>query len=105
MAGSIDLSLEIAGGEKVGLVGRSGAGKSTLVNLVLRFFDAESGHASAIDGQDISGVTQDSLRRHISMVTQDAALLHRSVRDNIAYGRQRRDAGADRGRGAAGRGA
>jgi ATP-binding cassette subfamily B multidrug efflux pump len=85
--GGLDgLSLEIAGGEKVGLVGRSGAGKSTLVNLVLRFFDAEAGTIS-IDGQAITAVTQDSLRRHISMVTQEATLLHRSVRDNIAYGR------------------
>ncbi len=85
--GGLDgLSLTVASGEKVGLVGRSGAGKSTLVNLVLRFFDAESGTIS-IDGQDIARVTQDSLRRRISMVTQDAALLHRSVRDNIAYGR------------------
>jgi ATP-binding cassette subfamily B multidrug efflux pump len=85
--GGLDrLSLSVASGEKVGLVGRSGAGKSTLVNLVLRFFDAESGTIS-IDGQDITKVTQDSLRRRISMVTQDAALLHRSVRDNIAYGR------------------
>ncbi len=80
------VSLEIAAGEKVGLVGRSGAGKSTLVNLVLRFFEAEAG-TIAIDGQDIRGVTQESLRRRISMVAQDAALLHRSVRDNIAYGR------------------
>jgi ATP-binding cassette subfamily B multidrug efflux pump len=86
-SGGLDhLSLEIAGGEKVGLVGRSGAGKSTLVNLALRFFDPESGIIS-IDGPPISQVTQDSLRRHISMVTQDATLLHRSVRANIAYGR------------------
>jgi ATP-binding cassette subfamily B multidrug efflux pump len=86
--GGLDhLSLTVAAGEKVGLVGRSGAGKSTLVNLVLRFFDAEAGTIS-IDGQDIRTVTQDSLRRHISMVTQEAALLHRSVRDNIAYGRK-----------------
>ena len=81
-----DLSLAFAAGEKVGLVGRSGAGKSTLVNLVLRFFDAEAG-TIRIDGQDIRTVTQDSLRATISMVTQEAALLHRSVRDNIAYGR------------------
>jgi ATP-binding cassette subfamily B multidrug efflux pump len=79
------LSLDIAGGEKVGLVGRSGAGKSTLVNLVLRFMDAEAGTIS-IDGQDIARVSQDSLRRQISMVTQEAALLHRSVRENIGYG-------------------
>jgi ATP-binding cassette subfamily B multidrug efflux pump len=85
--GGLDhLSLSIAAGEKVGVVGRSGAGKSTLVNLVLRFFDMENGKIE-IDGQDITHVTQDSLRRHISMVTQDAALLHRSVRENIAYGR------------------
>ena len=85
--GGLDgLSLNIAAGEKVGLVGRSGAGKSTLVNLILRFFDPEAGRIE-IDGQDIGAVTQQSLRRHISMVTQDAALLHRSVRDNIAYGR------------------
>ncbi|RYE09141.1 MAG: ABC transporter ATP-binding protein [Hyphomicrobiales bacterium] len=85
--GGLDLlSLDIAGGEKVGLVGRSGAGKSTLVNLVLRFFDPESG-SILIDGQDIGTVRQDTLRRHISMVTQEATLLHRSVRDNIAYGR------------------
>jgi ATP-binding cassette subfamily B multidrug efflux pump len=85
--GGLDhLSLTVAGGEKVGLVGRSGAGKSTLVNLVLRFFDAEAGTIS-VDGQAIGGVTQDSLRAAISMVTQDAALLHRSVRENIAYGR------------------
>jgi ATP-binding cassette subfamily B multidrug efflux pump len=85
--GGLDhLSLTVAAGEKVGLVGRSGAGKSTLVNLVLRFFDAEAG-TIAIDGQDIRTVTQDSLRAAISMVTQDAALLHRSVRENIAYGR------------------
>jgi ATP-binding cassette subfamily B multidrug efflux pump len=85
--GGLDgLSLDIATGEKIGLVGRSGTGKSTLVNLILRFFDAEAGIIE-IDGQDIRYVTQDSLRRHISMVTQDASLLHRSVRDNIAYGR------------------
>jgi ATP-binding cassette subfamily B multidrug efflux pump len=85
--GGLDgLSLTVGGGEKVGLVGRSGAGKSTLVNLVLRFFDAEAGRI-LIDGQDIRMVEQDSLRAAISMVTQDATLLHRSVRDNIAYGR------------------
>ncbi|APF35920.1 hypothetical protein BOQ54_00045 [Chelatococcus daeguensis] len=66
--------------------GRSGAGKSTLVNLLLRFYDAESGRI-LIDGQDIAGVTQASLRRQIGMVTQDTSLLHRSIRDNIAYGR------------------
>jgi ATP-binding cassette subfamily B multidrug efflux pump len=81
-----DLSLRIAPGEKVGLVGRSGAGKSTLVNLLLRFYDLEAGRI-LIDGQDISGVTQDSLRAQIGVVTQDTSLLHRSVRDNILYGR------------------
>ena len=81
-----DLSLTIAPGEKVGLVGRSGAGKSTLVNLLLRFYDLEGGRI-LIDGQDIAQVTQESLRRHIGMVTQDTSLLHRSVRENIAYGR------------------
>lgn len=81
-----DLSLFIRPGEKVGLVGRSGAGKSTLVNLLLRFYDLESGQI-LVDGQDISGVTQDSLRANIGMVTQDTSLLHRSVRDNILYGR------------------
>ncbi len=84
--GGLDgVTLDIAAGEKVGLVGRSGAGKSTPVNLVLRFFDAEAGRIE-IDGQDITAVTQESLRRQIAMVTQEAALLHRSVRDNIAYG-------------------
>lgn len=81
-----DFSLTIRPGEKIGLVGRSGAGKSTLVNLLLRFHDVESGHI-LIDGQDIAGVTQNSLREHIGMVTQDTSLLHRSVRDNILYGR------------------
>jgi ATP-binding cassette, subfamily B, multidrug efflux pump len=81
-----DLSLSIAPGEKVGLVGRSGAGKSTLVNLLLRFHDLDAGQIT-IDGQDISQVTQDSLRAAIGVVTQDTSLLHRSVRDNIAYGR------------------
>ena len=81
-----DLSLNVKPGEKVGLVGRSGAGKSTLVNLLLRFYDLESGRI-LIDGQDISLVTQDSLRAQIGMVTQDTSLLHRSVRDNILYGR------------------
>jgi ATP-binding cassette, subfamily B, multidrug efflux pump len=80
------LSLTVRPGEKVGLVGRSGAGKSTLVNLLLRFYDLESGRI-LVDGQDISEVTQDSLRASIGMVTQDTSLLHRSVRDNIAYGR------------------
>ena len=80
------LNLHIKPGEKVGLVGRSGAGKSTLVNLLLRFYDVESGKIM-IDGQDISQVDQESLRQHIAMVTQDTSLLHRSVRDNIAYGK------------------
>jgi len=80
------LSLHIRPGEKIGLVGRSGAGKSTIVNLLLRFYDIESGRV-LIDGQDIAGVTQDSLRAQIGMVTQDTSLLHRSVRDNILYGR------------------
>jgi ATP-binding cassette, subfamily B, multidrug efflux pump len=80
------LNLVIKPGEKIGLVGRSGAGKSTLVNLLLRFYDIESGTIT-IDGQNIAGVTQDSLRGHIGMVSQDTALLHRSVRDNILYGR------------------
>ena len=88
----VDLSLTVRPGEKIGIVGKSGAGKSTLVNLLLRFFDLESGRI-LIDGQDISRVTQESLRASISMVTQDTSLLHRSVRDNIAYGR--RDAGED----------
>jgi ATP-binding cassette subfamily B multidrug efflux pump len=81
-----DLNLVVRPGEKIGLVGRSGAGKSTLVNLLLRFHDLESGRI-LIDGQDIAEVTQDSLRSHIGMVTQDTSLLHRSVADNIAYGR------------------
>lgn len=85
--GIIDsLTLTVRPGEKVGIVGRSGAGKSTMVNLLLRFFDLESGRI-LIDGQDISAVTQDSLRAAIGMVTQDTSLLHRSVRDNILYGR------------------
>lgn len=81
-----DFNLEIAPGEKIGLVGRSGAGKTTLVNLLLRFYDLDSGRIS-IDGQDIAGIKQDSLRSGIGVVTQDTALLHRSVRDNIIYGR------------------
>ncbi len=81
-----DLSLVIRPGEKVGIVGRSGAGKSTLVNLLLRFYDLEGGRI-LIDGQDIAGVRQESLRRNIGMVTQDTSLLHRSIRDNIRYGR------------------
>jgi ATP-binding cassette subfamily B multidrug efflux pump len=86
--GVIDhLTLTIAPGEKVGIVGRSGAGKSTLVNLLLRFYDVEGGRI-VIDGQDISTVTQESLRSQIGMVTQDTALLHRSIRDNIVFGRE-----------------
>ncbi|RCS25561.1 ABC transporter ATP-binding protein [Phyllobacterium salinisoli] len=81
-----DLALTIRPGEKIGLVGRSGAGKSTLVSLLLRFYDVEAGRI-LIDGQDIAGVTQDSLRANIGMVTQDTSLLHRSVRDNVLYGR------------------
>ncbi len=81
-----DLCLEIRAGEKIGLVGRSGAGKSTVVNLLLRLYDLESGRI-LVDGQDIAGVTQESLRRQIGMVTQDTSLLHRSVRDNLVYGR------------------
>ncbi len=81
-----DVTLTIAPGEKVGLVGRSGAGKSTLVKLLLRFHDPESGRIE-IDGQDIRHVAQESLRRHIGMVQQETALLHRSVRENILYGR------------------
>src|SRR6056297_1009195 len=80
------VSLSIQPGERVGLVGRSGAGKSTLVKLLLRFYDADGGRI-LIDGHNISEVTQESLRRHIGMVQQDSSLLHRSVRDNILYGR------------------
>jgi len=80
------LSFTIRPGERVGLVGRSGAGKSTLVNLLLRFYELEHG-AIRIDGQDIGGVTQESLRAAIGMVTQDTSLLHRSIADNIRYGR------------------
>lgn len=78
--------LDIKAGEKIGLVGRSGAGKSTLVNLLLRFFDVDTGKIF-IDGQAIDEVTQDSLRQQIGMVTQDTSLLHRTIRENIAYGR------------------
>ncbi|MGC9419155.1 MAG: ABC transporter ATP-binding protein [Rhodovulum sp.] len=86
-SGGLDhVDLVIRPGEKVGLVGRSGAGKSTLVKLLLRFYDPEDGRI-LIDGQDIGAVTQESLRRHIGMVSQDATLMHRSVRDNILYGR------------------
>ncbi|NOE19182.1 ATP-binding cassette domain-containing protein [Ruegeria atlantica] len=86
-AGGLDhINLTVQPGEKIGLIGRSGAGKSTLVKLLLRFYDVERG-AIYIDGQNIAHVTQDSLRSHIGMVQQDSALLHRSVRDNILYGR------------------
>lgn len=81
-----NFNLDIKPGEKIGLVGRSGAGKSTLVNLLLRFFDVDSGRIT-IDNQAIHEVTQESLRRQIGMVTQDTSLLHRTVRENIAYGR------------------
>ncbi|GAB54484.1 ATP-binding cassette, subfamily B, bacterial [Glaciecola punicea ACAM 611] len=81
-----DLNIKITAGEKIGLVGRSGAGKSTLVNLLLRFYDIQSGEIS-IDGQNIARVSQETLRGNISMVTQDTSLMHRSVRDNIMYGR------------------
>src|ERR1700730_1618904 len=85
--GLIDgLTLTVKPGERIGLVGRSGAGKSTLVNLLLRFFDIEDGRV-LIDGEDIAGATQESLRAQISVVTQDTSLLHRSIRDNIRYGR------------------
>ena len=80
------LDLHVRPGEKIGVVGRSGAGKSTLVNLLLRFHDTEGG-AVRIDGADIAGLRQDSLRAQIGVVTQDTSLLHRSVRDNILYGR------------------
>ncbi|PIE16424.1 MAG: multidrug ABC transporter ATP-binding protein [Rhodobacterales bacterium] len=86
-SGGLDhVSLTIPAGQKLGLIGRSGAGKSSLVNLLLRFRDAESGQV-LIDGQDISTVTQDSLRAVIGVVSQDSSLLHRSVRDNILYGK------------------
>ena len=81
-----ELSLHIRPGEKVGLVGRSGAGKSTVVNLLLRLYDVEKGQV-LIDGHDIAHATQESLRAQVGMVTQDTSLLHRSVRDNILYGR------------------
>ncbi|VEJ22137.1 ABC transporter ATP-binding protein [Neisseria animaloris] len=79
-------NLHIKPGEKVGLIGRSGAGKSTIVNLLLRFYEPQSG-AITIDGQSINDITQESLRAQIGLVTQDTSLLHRSVRDNIVYGR------------------
>ena len=81
-----DFDLRIGAGEKVGVVGRSGAGKSTLVNLLLRFYDVEQGRI-VIDNQDLRAVSQDSLRANIGMVTQDTSLLHRSVRENILFGR------------------
>ena len=81
-----DLSLTVRPGEKLGIVGRSGAGKSTLVNLLLRFYEVDKGRI-LIDGQDISQVTQESLRAQIGMVTQDTSLLHRSIRDNILFGK------------------
>lgn len=80
-------SLKVAPGEKIGLVGRSGSGKSTLVNLALRMFDLQDG-AIRIDGQDVRSVTQESLREAIGLVSQDTSLLHRSVRENLKYGRQ-----------------
>ena len=80
-----DLTLNIRAGEKVGIVGRSGAGKSTLVNLLLRFYDLEGGRI-LVGGQDIAAVTQESLRANVGMVSQDTALLHRSIRDNILFG-------------------
>jgi ABC-type multidrug transport system fused ATPase/permease subunit len=79
------LDFTISPGEKVGIVGRSGAGKSTLVNLLLRFYNLNGG-AITIDGQNIAAVTQDSLRQHIGMITQDTSLLHRTIKENIAYG-------------------
>ena len=87
MGGVDNLILRVEAGQKVGLVGRSGAGKSTLFKLLLRFYDAESGQI-LIDGQDISQVTQDSLRHRIGMVQQESSLLHRSIRENILYGRE-----------------
>jgi ATP-binding cassette subfamily B multidrug efflux pump len=87
-----DFSLAVVPGEKIGLVGRSGAGKSTLVNLLLRFYDIDSG-SIFVDGQDISSIRQESLRENIAVVTQDTSLLHRSIQDNIRYGRV--DAGAE----------
>src|SRR4029077_9748644 len=81
-----ELDLDVAPGERIGLVGRSGAGKSTLVHLLLGFYRPATGRL-LIDGCDIAGLTQESLRAQIGMVTQDTSLLHRSIRDNICYGR------------------
>ncbi|MET1411971.1 ABC transporter ATP-binding protein [Roseibium sp. HPY-6] len=81
-----ELNLTIAPGEKIGLIGRSGAGKSTLVNLLLRFYDLERGRI-LIDGQDIAGVRQDDIRANVGVVTQDTSLLHRSIFENVAYGK------------------
>ncbi|GAB4532573.1 MAG: ABC transporter ATP-binding protein [Roseibium sp.] len=81
-----DLSLTIRPGEKIGLIGRSGAGKSTLVNLLLRFYDVEGGRI-LIDGQDLAGVRQDDIRANVGVVTQDTSLLHRSIFENVAYGK------------------
>ena len=80
------LTIDIRPGEKIGLVGPSGAGKSTLVNLLLRLYDLESGRI-LIDGQNVAEVSQESLRANIGVVTQDTALLHRSIRDNLRYGK------------------
>ncbi|CAI8724390.1 MULTISPECIES: ABC transporter ATP-binding protein [Pseudomonas] len=81
-----DLNLNIKPGEKIGLIGPSGAGKSTLVNLLLRLYDVEGGRIM-IDGQNIAEVGQESLRARIGMITQDTSLLHRSIRDNLLYGK------------------
>ncbi|WP_170405606.1 ABC transporter ATP-binding protein [Ruegeria arenilitoris] len=86
VGGVSDMTLTVQPGEKLGIVGASGAGKSTLVSLLLRLYDRENGQI-LIDGQDIAGVTQDSLRRQIGMVTQETAMFNRSARDNILYGR------------------
>ena len=89
-----DMNLVLRPGEKVGLIGRSGAGKTTMMNILLRLYDINGGKLT-IDGQDISQVTQESLRSQIAVVTQDTSLLHRSVRENIAYGRPDADANDD----------
>ena len=81
-----DLNLTIRPGEKIGLIGPSGAGKSTLVNLLLRLYDLQGGRI-LVDGQDIAEVAQESLRERIGMITQDTSLLHRSIRDNLLYGK------------------